>query len=189
MKFSSLILAGFASAALGLFACGGDDNGNATNDGGSQDATADSTSHDASTDAHASDAAGDAAASDSSSDAATDSPTSADSAMGDGATPLNGCTTFVDDTAAANPTITGPMGVNPVQYAPSCVKIKAGQSVTWKVAFANHPLEQAGGDANSPIANANTGTSVTFQFPNAGEFGFECAFHPTIMFGAVLVVP
>jgi plastocyanin len=81
------------------------------------------------------------------------------------------------------------------QYSPPCMKIKAGQSVTWSSAdgrgqaFASHPLEPAGGSANSPITLLDQGDAGTFTFPAAGIFGFECAMHSRSMFGAILVVP
>ena len=81
------------------------------------------------------------------------------------------------------------------QYAPPCMKIKAGQAVTWSSAdgkghaFASHPLEAAGGDSNSPITLLDDGDVGTFTFPKAGIFGFHCAMHSLDMFGAILVVP
>jgi plastocyanin len=76
-----------------------------------------------------------------------------------------------------------------MQYSPACIKIKVGQSVTWNGAFQFHPLEAVGGDTPSPITATNSGTTVTFAFAREGTFGFDCANHPTIMHGAVLVVP
>lgn len=101
---------------------------------------------------------------------------------------VNGCTSYADMTAGGA-TIDGPMDFNPVQFSPNCVQIKAGQSVTWNVDFAAHPLAASGGDSPSPIATTSSGTTVTFAFPSAGVFGYHCLAHPTIMFGAVLVVP
>jgi len=101
---------------------------------------------------------------------------------------VNGCTSYADMTAGGA-TIDGPMDFNPAQFSPNCVQIKAGQSVTWNVDFAAHPLAASGGDSPSPIATTSSGTTVTFTFPNAGAFGYHCLAHPTIMFGAVDVVP
>ncbi len=100
---------------------------------------------------------------------------------------VNGCTTFTDLTASSAPTITGPSDATPVQFSPNCVLINAGQSVTWNVFFTAHPLAASGGDTPSPITLTNTGTTVTFAFPNKGTFGYHCLSHPTIMFGAVKV--
>jgi plastocyanin len=68
--------------------------------------------------------------------------------------------------------------------------IKAGQSVTFQEGdFSNHPLESANGTLPSPIIETNSGTTVTFAFATAGTYGFECEFHPAIMYGAINVVP
>jgi plastocyanin len=56
-------------------------------------------------------------------------------------------------------------------------------------AFSQHPLEPAGGDTPNPIVFTSTGSMVTFAFPSAGTYGFECNFHPNFMFGAIRVVP
>ncbi len=100
--------------------------------------------------------------------------------------PVNGCTAFTDDTTDGG-VITGPSDFNPAQYTPNCVHVKVGQSVTWNVDLTDHPLAPAGGDTPNPINPIGTGTSVTYSFPNAGTFGFHCAQHPTLMFGAVEV--
>lgn len=99
---------------------------------------------------------------------------------------LNGCTTFADHTAA-NDTRTLNWDVTIASSADRCMKIKAGQSVTWSGDFGVHPLAQAGGDTPSPIGNG-TGTSKTIQFPNAGDFGYVCTVHST-MRGVIQVVP
>ena len=101
---------------------------------------------------------------------------------------VNGCTTYADMTAAGA-TIDGPMDPNPAQYSPNCVRIKAGQSVTWNVDLSAHPLGAAGGTTPSPITATSTGTSVTFTFSTPGTYGYHCMVHPTIMFGAVDVTP
>lgn len=186
-----LELSALASSALIVVACGGDDTATFSPDGGADahatpDATADSSpSVDASVEASA-DAASDASQADSAPvDAA---PRDAGDA---GRFPLNGCNMvdFDDQTAAgAARVINGPMTVAPSQFSTPCMMIKAGQSVTWNVLFASHPLEAQGGDAPSPIMGA-TGTTKSFTFPNAGLFGFDCAYHPLIMQGAILVVP
>jgi plastocyanin len=102
---------------------------------------------------------------------------------------VNGCTAFTDDTASATPTITGPSTSTPAQFTPNCVHIKVGQSVTWNVNMGPHPLGASGGNTPTPIQTTMTGTTVTFAFPNAGTFGFQCQNHPGTMFGAVEVTP
>ncbi len=117
---------------------------------------------------------------------------------------LNGCTQadfeandktmLAGDAGAAGRTITFTTRVVN-QYAPPCMKIKAGQAVTWSSAdgklhaFGSHPLEASGGDANNPITLLDDGDVGTFTFPKAGIFGFHCTMHPLNMFGAILVVP
>lgn len=117
---------------------------------------------------------------------------------------LNGCTqadfdandksALAGDAGAAGRTINFTTRMV-TQYTPPCMKIKAGQAVTWFSAdgkghaFGSHPLEASGGDANSPITLLDDGDVGTFTFPTAGIFGFYCAMHSQDMFGAILVVP
>ena len=104
--------------------------------------------------------------------------------------PVNGCTAFTAASADGGATvISGPTNANPTQYTPNCVTIKAGGSVTWTSAFGSHPLQPSGGTTPSPIALTSSGSTVSFTFPNPGTYGFECANHPAIMFGAVQVTP
>ncbi len=113
--------------------------------------------------------------------------------------PLNGCTQALVDAndqtapgAARSVTFTTAI-VNP--YTPSCIKIKAGQSVTWSSAdgagsaFLSHPLIPYRGDADTPITRNDTGDSKAYVFPKAGLFGFACEMHTITMQGAILVVP
>lgn len=95
---------------------------------------------------------------------------------------LNGCKNYVDRTAAgASREITWGFPVSTTPEA--CMKIKAGQTVTWKGDLSIHPIGPKGGDANNPIKSAATNT-----FPAAGTFGYVCTNHST-MLGVVLVVP
>lgn len=124
-------------------------------------------------------------------DAATGNDAGNDVASGsdagsDAAGPVNGCTTFTDMTADGG-VIVGPASSNPSQYAPNCVHIKAGQSVTWNGDLTDHPLGPFGGDSPNPITSVNTGTTVTYAFPTPGTFGYRCEIHTSLMFGAVEV--
>ena len=122
----------------------------------------------------------------------TGTPVDASADVDAGPQPVNGCTVFTDFTAAdaGQATITGPgPAALPAQYAPNCIKIKVGKSVTWNSGFVSHPLGPSGGDTPSPIVSTGTGTTVTFAFPNAGTYGYACGFHSLSMFGAVQVVP
>lgn len=72
-----------------------------------------------------------------------------------------------------------------------CFKIKTTQSFTWKPTggFSIHPLEPEGGDTPTPITLVSSGTTKTIAFPNSGVFGYRCANHPSLMFGAIWVTP
>jgi plastocyanin len=106
---------------------------------------------------------------------------------------VNGCdpATAEDHTADAVTTVTS----SGFKYVPACIKISKGSSVTIASNFANHPL--VGGvfangmkmpDANSPITATSTGMEATFDFPEAGAFGYYCDFHAgSGMIGAVFV--
>lgn len=95
---------------------------------------------------------------------------------------LNGCTTYVDRTAdTASRDIT--WGFSVASTPEACMKIKVGQTVTWKGDHTLHPLGAKGGDASNPIKEAETIT-----FAAAGSFGFVCTAHST-MTGAIVVVP
>jgi len=93
---------------------------------------------------------------------------------------LNGCKTYTDRTAdAAKREITWGFSVSSTPEA--CMKIKAGQSVTWTGDLGLHPLGPKGGDATTPITNTNT-----VQFDKAGTFGFVCTAHDKMQ-GVILV--
>lgn len=96
-----------------------------------------------------------------------------------------------DYTADDSVTITFPLESKPAQYTNRCIKVKVGAEVTFTGDFSRHPLEPSGGDTPTPIPNrpsVPTG-SLSLTMSDAGTFGFECGMHPTIMFGAVQVVP
>jgi plastocyanin len=107
-----------------------------------------------------------------------------DATGNDGGFVVNGCSSFVDHTAPADPrTIVWDYTI---QSNPShCTKVSAGQSVTWVGNLSDHPLLPQGGDSPSPIASADGGMAT---FPEAGAFGFVCQNH-AFMTGAILVVP
>jgi hypothetical protein len=97
-----------------------------------------------------------------------------------------------DLTAAATVEITFPSGAAPAQYTNRCVKVKVGSTVTFKGSFFNHPLQPSGGDTPSPIVLQNSepdGGALAIPMPTKGTFGFDCVFHPSLMFGAIQVVP
>ncbi len=100
-------------------------------------------------------------------------------------TVVNGCqaSSYEDHTATDDSRAITPWDTS---LGTKCVTIKVGQSVTW-AASSGHPLEAHGGDSGNPIPSATNSTTVAF--PAAGVFGFDCAFHHSLMQGAVHVVP
>lgn len=101
------------------------------------------------------------------------------------------CSTFEDRTAAgASRTI----NFVPNQYTPRCLRIKAGQTVTFSGAFGSHPLQGAcGASAVLPASQLDTGSTATFTFSTAGLYGYFCTFHGSStgggMAGAIQVDP
>ena len=102
--------------------------------------------------------------------------------------PENDCVTFVDRTAdSASRNIQWDLSV--VTAPERCMKIKAGQTVSWVngtgvANFTDHPLvvyKPGGGMA--PTVDMTTGKGT---FPTAALFGFACGIHPQ-MRGVVLV--
>lgn len=78
------------------------------------------------------------------------------------------------------------------QYVQHCVKVKKGTDITIAGKFSSHPLEPNGGDLPTFIPSQSTdppGGMITFKASTVGTYGFECNFHPSIMFGAIQVVP
>ena len=131
----------------------------------------------------------DAGTSPSSTTTATGTTTSTATGTGTGTTPptvpgpdLNGCKNYVDRTAdGASREIA--WGFNVSTTPEACMRIKVGQTVTWKGELGIHPIGVKGGDANNPIKSANTNT-----VPAACPFGYVCTAHST-MTGVVVVVP
>jgi plastocyanin len=68
-------------------------------------------------------------------------------------------------------------------YAPNCLKVAAGTSVTFEPAnagtnFAQHFLHASTrGSVPNPITETTSGTTATFAFPTAGFYPFYCEFH------------
>ncbi|MDP3216052.1 MAG: hypothetical protein Q8S73_18230 [Deltaproteobacteria bacterium] len=82
-------------------------------------------------------------------------------------------------------------------YTPRCVIIRAGQSVTFEMDFAVHPLvpgiphgPTAGATRPNPIARQSSGTTYVAAFANAGHYPFYCGRHGHVgMAGVVRVIP
>lgn len=98
-----------------------------------------------------------------------------------------------DFTAVNAVEITFPSDSAPAQYTNRCVKVTVGTTVTFRGNFASHPLEPSGGDTPTPIPSQtmdkDDGGGLDVTMTSEGTYGFECAFHPTLMFGAIEVVP
>ena len=96
-------------------------------------------------------------------------------------------------TPAATPIeIDFPMNGAAVQYTNHCLKVKVGAKVTFKGNFVPHPLEPKGGNMPTPIPSQSTqpaGDAITLTMSTAGKFGYRCAIHTGLMFGAIQVVP
>jgi plastocyanin len=102
---------------------------------------------------------------------------------------FNGCTEamFVDRTGAAAERIVAFAGARmsgPFDYAPRCITIAAGQSVTFEGSLTAHPLapgtspaEMTAGSPANPISRVDTGNSTVVRFPAAGVFPYFCEYH------------
>ena len=101
--------------------------------------------------------------------------------------PYAACSSYSDATA---PGASRGVSFTCCQYAPKCLRIAAGQSVTFTGSFGAHPLEQACGPAGA-IATTSSGSSATFVFTVPGDYGFFCDLHGTPggtgMAGSILV--
>ena len=125
-----------------------------------------------------------------------------DAPVDTGPGPINGCTpadfAANDHTAEADSRIIqAPTDMIPLQFSPHCMRVKVDQLVTWQGDVADHPLDFALG-TDGPDAGSFTGTLGapdgspdidTIIAHQPGSIAFKCSNHPTIMFGAVQVVP
>ena len=119
--------------------------------------------------------------------------------------PVNGCSpadfAANDRTAeGAERVILAPDVPAPAQFTPHCMRVRIGQTVTWKGDLESHPISyklvatsRGGfGDAGSTFVVGDADGGATQNTAEAGEpmtISFTCDKHPTIMFGAVDVVP
>lgn len=88
----------------------------------------------------------------------------------------------------------GELGSSAVGYAPPCMIVSAGQTVTFVGNYGTHPLapgEQSGADAGTtpnPIPSKTTGAGDTpVTFDRAGVYPYYCVLHAPTMVGAVWV--
>jgi plastocyanin len=80
-----------------------------------------------------------------------------------------GCTTFDDRT---DPSAARTVSFACCAYTPHCMRIKAGQAVTFSGSFTAHPLAQACGPA--PVVSNSAGP---FTFDAPGAYGYFCEVH------------
>jgi plastocyanin len=155
--FRDLSLFAIASAALLSAAC--------SDDGGTTPGTS-------------SGSPGDAGADTGGGDAGADTGGSEDEAV-------NNCRSFEDRTdEGASRTLTWDFSIS--TSPERCIRVRAGQTVTWNGNLDVHPVVVSGGDTPNPIEGLDT-ASGEVTFPSAGTFGYACSVHPA-MIGAIDVV-
>ena len=87
------------------------------------------------------------------------------------------CAAAGDYTTASTVRFGGALGS---VYAPRCVTVRVGETVTWEGDLGGHPLSPSTrGTAASPIARVASGTSAVVTFPRAGFYPYFCEFHGT----------
>jgi plastocyanin len=68
-------------------------------------------------------------------------------------------------------------------YAPRCLAVPVGTTVTFVGDFSPHPLTPSalrGSRPGSPITDVSAGSSASFTFPAPGFYAYFCAFHGTL---------
>lgn len=105
---------------------------------------------------------------------------------------LQGCTAadWVDRSAPSADRRVGfgtQLGSSAVGYAPRCLRIAPGQTVTFVGNFGAHPLAPT--STPNPIpAKDSGGDDLPVTFPGAGGYPYHCTLHAPTMVGAVWVV-
>lgn len=123
-------------------------------------------------------------------------PTTLPSASPTPDTSVNECRNYVDRTASdADREISWDLSV--ANQPERCIRVKVGQTVTFRGNFTEHPLKGQNGDDENPFGLAfslilDAGVAgqerTPMNFTTAGTFGFTCSVHNQMM-GAVQVVP
>lgn len=85
-----------------------------------------------------------------------------------------GCLTYTDMTASGGTILFG--GATGFAYSPKCIKIKAGQTITFKGDFSFHPLK-AFCEETTTIPNTTSGTTKAIKFTKAGYYNYYCTNH------------
>ena len=91
------------------------------------------------------------------------------------------CTDSSDYTFGATTIAFG--GTTGYAYAPRCLAVPAGATVTFVGDFSPHPLSPSalrGTRPGNPITNVSAGSSASFRFPAPGFYAYFCAFHGTL---------
>ncbi|PZR12841.1 MAG: hypothetical protein DI536_14885 [Archangium gephyra] len=109
---------------------------------------------------------------------------------------IHNCTEYVDRSAegAARQVSFGSANDSPaLGYAPKCITIARGQSVTFSGNFNTHPLSPGAfnadaGSPGNPITRKDTGADdLVVVFPEAGLYPYYCDLHAPTMVGVVQV--
>ena len=89
-----------------------------------------------------------------------------------------------------------PSAPTPAPFTPRCMRVKVGQTVTFRGDLASHPLEfdvtLLGGPGTAKYTLSGPDGSAgenTVTVLNQGFVTYKCANHPTVMRGAVQVIP
>lgn len=83
---------------------------------------------------------------------------------------------------------TSAVTVQGFKFTPGTITINVGDTVTWTNLDGTQHRAKATGGAFDTLPLAPGGGSKTLTFNTAGTFAYVCAFHPTTMSGAVIVV-
>jgi plastocyanin len=100
-----------------------------------------------------------------------------------------GCATGSGSAGGASPVATTSVDLPPsYKFEPASIAIKAGATVTWTNDdhFTHSVRFLDGGLPTEPMV-MSPGTTVTFTFPTAGTFHYQCHLHPQNMTGTVTV--
>lgn len=74
-------------------------------------------------------------------------------------------------------------GTTGYAYAPRCLAVPTGTTVTFAGDFSPHPLSPSalrGTRPGNPITNVSAGSSASFVFSTPGLYAYFCAFHGTL---------
>jgi plastocyanin len=100
-----------------------------------------------------------------------------------------GCVTFTDATA---PDADRTIAFQDYNYAPQCLMVRAGQTVTFAGDFIRHPLTPSCGP-ELVLENRDSRPSAAFVLASVGVYGYYCLDHGNAqgqaMAGAIEVIP